>query len=119
ANGDEQLRKCLLTSWIVVRIHVLTEELDFAVSALRKAARFLKNRLRSATALFAARVRNHAIRAELVTALDDRDVAAIGIRANREWSIEGLIRLTIVESGYATLPCLDLHQHLRQIAVRG
>src|SRR5215813_70987 len=40
--GHEQFCKCSLTSWIAVRIHVLAEELNLAVSAVGKAASFLK-----------------------------------------------------------------------------
>src|SRR5262249_9336004 len=110
--GHEQFCKCPLTSWIAVRIHVLAEELNLAVSAVGKAASFLKNRLGGSTALFAARVRNNAIRAELVAAFNDGYVAPIGIRSDCEWSVEGLVSLAIVEPGYSALPCFDLHQHL-------
>src|SRR5215469_177800 len=117
-NGYQKFRKRLLTNWIAVRIHVLPEELDLAVSAVSESTRFFENRVGSTTALFTPRVRNNAVRAELVAALDDRYVASVRVRADREWGIEGLVRLTVVESGYTSLPCFNLHQHLREIPVR-
>ena len=51
--------------------------------------------------LLAARVRHHAIRAELVAALDDGDVAAMLVRARGELGVERLVGLAIVQPGDA------------------
>ena len=40
------------------------------------------------------------------------------VGAGGEFGLEALVGLAIVESGDALLPCLDLYQHLRQVAVR-
>ena len=95
----------------------MSKELNLAVPTVRQAARFLQNRVRGTAAFFAARIRNLTVGAEFVAALDDRDVTAVRIRPDGERSIEGLVGLAVVESGYTPLPCFDLHQHLRQVAV--
>src|SRR5581483_565368 len=53
----------------------------------------------------------------LVTAFDDGDVAAMRIGARGELGLKAFVRGAVIETGGA-LPCLDLHQHLRQIAIR-
>ena len=72
---------------------------------------------RGPAALFAARVRNHAVGAELVAALDDGDVSAMRIGARGKLRLEGLVGLAVVEPGNALLPSLQPRQHLRQIAI--
>ena len=79
----------------------------------------LEHRRRSPAALLAARVRHHAVGAELVASLDDRDVSAIGILPRRKLGLEGFVRLPVVQSGDAALARLQPRQHLRQFAVRG
>ena len=41
------------------------------------------------------------------------------VGAGGEFGLEALVGLAVVEAGDALLPCLELHQHLRQIAIRG
>jgi hypothetical protein len=41
------------------------------------------------------------------------------VGAGGKLSLEALVGLAVVESGYVAVPCLDLHQHLRQVSVRG
>ena len=40
------------------------------------------------------------------------------VGAGGEFGFKALVGLAIVETGNALLPCLELHQHLRQIAIR-
>ncbi len=72
-----------------------------------------------AAALFAARVRDDAVGAELVAAFDDGDVAAVGIGARGELGLEGLVGLAVVEAGDAGLAGFEAGEHLGQVAVGG
>ena len=72
-----------------------------------------------AAALLAARVRHHAVGAELVAAFDDGDVAAVGVLAGGELGLEGLVGLAVVEAGDAGLAGFKPGEHLGQFAVGG
>ena len=39
------------------------------------------------------------------------------IAARGELGLKGLVGLAVVQAGYAAVPCVNLHQHLVQIAV--
>ena len=66
------------------------------------------------------RVYGHdAVGAELVAALDDGDVAAVGVLAGGELGLEGLVGLAVVEAGDAGLAGFKAAEHLGQLAVRG
>src|SRR5207247_8473334 len=80
-------------------------------------ARFGEYRTRSPAALFAASEGHNAVGAKLVAALDDGDISAMRIAARGELGLKAFVGFAIVEAG-RPLPCLDLDQHLRQIAVR-
>ena len=73
----------------------------------------------SAAALFAARVRDDAVGAELVAAFDDGDVSAVGILARGEFGFECLVGLPVVEAGDAILAGFESAEHLGQLAIRG
>ena len=96
----------------------MTQELDLGVSELSHLLCFRQHRIRCTAALFAPRERDHAIGAELVTALDNRDVTPVRVRTRGKFGLKAFIGITVVEAGDPLLPCLDLYQHLRQIAVR-
>src|SRR6516165_5614878 len=81
-------------------------------------AGFGENGFGGAAALLAARERNYAVGAELVATFDDGDVSAMRVGARGEFRLEALVGLAIVETGGAA-SCLNLDEHLRQIAVRG
>ena len=119
ANRSQQFREAPLPFRVAVRIYILAEQLNLGVARIRHAPRLGQHRRRRPAALFAARVRNHAVRAELVAAFDDRDVAAMRIRPRRELRLECLLGLAVVESGNALGSLLQLHQHLRQPVIRG
>ena len=70
-------------------------------------------------ALFAARVRNDAVGAELVAAFDDGDVAAMRVGARGELGVEGLVGLAVVQAGDAGLAGFEAGEHVRQVAVAG
>src|ERR1700722_11458971 len=72
-DGNEQLGERQLPFRVAIAVDVLTEELDLGIAEIGDAARFGKHRSSRSAAFFAARVRNHAIRTELVAALDDGD----------------------------------------------
>src|ERR1700727_3113964 len=42
----------------------------------------------------------------------------MGIGAGGKFSFEAVFGFAIVESGYALIPCLNLHQHLGQVLIR-
>ena len=122
SDGGEQFGEGLLfygraACRIFVGIYVLAEELNFGVAEVGHLAGFGENRIRGTAALFSPREWHNAVGAELVTTFDDRDVAAVRVRARGKFRFETFVGLAIVEPGRA-LPCLDLNQHLRQIAVR-
>ena len=119
ADGREQFGEAQLPFRIAVAVDVLAEELDLGVSLVGDAARFREHRDRSAAALFAARVRDHAVGAELVAAFDDGDVSAVGILARGEFRLEGLVGLPVVESSDAVLASFEAAEHLREFAVGG
>ena len=120
SDSAEQFREGALPCRIVIRVHVLTQQLNFRVAKLSHLPRFTKYRLRRAAAFFAAGKRHHAIGAKLVASFDDGDIAAVGVGACGKFRLKALVRFAIVESGNAELPCSDvfyLRQHLRQLAI--
>ena len=120
AYRGQQFRERLLPCRIFIRIYILTQQLDFAITQVGHLPRFTKYRLRRAAAFFAAGKRHHAIGAKLVASFDDGDIAAVGVGACGKFRLKALVRFAIVESGNAELPCSDvfyLRQHLRQLAI--
>jgi hypothetical protein len=106
AHCGQQFGECLLFTgtcarWILIRIHVLAEQLDFRVAEIGHLAGFGKYRLRRAAALLAARERHHAVGAKLVTAFDDGDVSAMRVGAGGEFGLKALVGFAIVEPGDA------------------
>ena len=83
---------------IFVRIHVLPEQLNFRVAEIGHLARFGKHRVGRPAALFPPRVRDHAVRTELVAPFNDRDVAAMRIGARGEFGLEAVFGLAVVEA---------------------
>src|ERR1039458_2367747 len=75
--------------------------------------------MEAAAALLAPCVRNHAVGAELVAALDDRDIAAIGVLTGGELGFEGLAALPVVEARDARFAGFEAREHLGQLAVGG
>src|SRR6202140_1353164 len=118
AHRGQQFCERPLPCWIVVGIYVLAQQLDFRITEIHHLLRLGENRFRRPAPLFPTSERYDAVGAELVAAFDDGDVSAMRIGARGELSLETLIGLTVIESGRA-LPCFDLYQHLRQVAVRG
>src|SRR5277367_4398448 len=114
----QQLREAPLPFRIAIRIDILAEQLNLGVSGVGHALRLGQHRRRCPAALLAARVRNHAVGAELVAALDDRDVSPVGIRARSKLRLEGLFGLAVVEPGNALRSLLQLYQHLRKSVIR-
>src|ERR1051326_8042366 len=113
----EKLGKRFLGRGIEIGIHVLAEELDFGVSRIGHTAGFGEHRIRRPAPLLAARVRHDAVGAKLVATFDDGDVSAMGICAGGEFGLESLVRLAIVETGDAAVPCFQALQHGWQIAI--
>ncbi len=118
SDRSQQLSKAFLSIRITVRVHVLPEQLNLRIPKVHQLPRFVKNRRRSPAALLAARIRHHAISAELVASLDNRNVAAMRIGARRVLGLKALVGGAIVEPGNPLPAGLQLHQHLREIAVR-
>ena len=96
----------------------MTKQLNFGVAQIGHLAGFGEHRIRSPAALFSAGERHHAVGAELVASFNDGDVTAIRVGARGELSLKALVGFAIVEPGHTAVPCLDLNQHLRQIAIR-
>src|SRR5205823_3236428 len=105
AHRRKQLGKCLLARRIEIGIYVLSQQLDFGITSVGHASRFGQHGIRGPAALLAARERNYAIGAELVAAFNNGDIAPVRIAAGREFGLEALVGLAIVQSGYAALPC--------------
>src|SRR5208283_4248146 len=118
SNRRQQLSKAFLSIRIAVRVNVLPEQLNLRIPEINQLPSFFKNRRRSPAALFAPRIRHHAVGAELVAALDDSDVPAMRIGARRVLGLKAFVGGPIVKPGNPRLTCLQLHQHLRKIAVR-
>ena len=114
----EKIGEGFLARGIEIGIYILPKQLNFGIALLSHAPRFRQHRVRCPAALFAARVRHHAVGAELVAAFDNGDVSAMRIGAGGELGLKGQIGLAIVQTGDARVPCFQLHQHLRQIAIR-
>ena len=117
SHRRQQFREGLLPCRIFVGIHVLAQQLDFGVAKIGHLPGFGQNGVRTPAAFLAAGKRDHAVGAELVAAFDDGDVAAMRIGAGSEFGLEAFVGFAVVKPGRA-LPCFDLNQHLRQIAVR-
>ena len=117
ADRGQQFGERLLPCRILVGIHVLAEQLNFGVAEIGHLAGFGEHGVGCAAALFAAREGHHAVGAELVAAFDDGDVAAVRVGARGEFGFEALVGLAVVEAGDVAVPCFNLHQHLRQVAV--
>jgi len=118
-DRGEKLREGAFAGWIPVAIDVLAEELDFCEARLSDSLGFGEDRGAGAAALFAARVGDDAVGAELIAAFDDRDVAAVGVGAGGELGIEGLIGLAVVEAGDAALAGFKAGKHVGEVAVGG
>ena len=91
--------------------------MDFGVAEIGHLPGFCQHRVGRAAAFLTAGEGHHAVGAELVAAFDDGHISAVRIGAGGELGFKALVGLAIVESGDALLPCLELHQHLRQLAV--
>jgi hypothetical protein len=117
-DGSQQFRKSLFAGRVVVRIHVLPEQLNVGVASVGHAGGFAKHRLRGAAALFAASVGHDAIGAELIAAFNDGDISPMRVGARGELGLERLVGLAIVKPGDAIGTSLDLNQHGWQVAVR-
>src|SRR5664279_6544896 len=80
--------------------------------------RQVKDRLRSTAAFLAASVRDHAIGAELIAALNDGDVSPVRVGAGGEFGLESLVGLAIIKTRDAIGARFNLNQHGRQVAIR-
>ena len=118
SESRQQLGKAFLSIRIAVRIHVLPEELNLRISQVRQLPRFVQHRRRSPAPLLAARIGHHAVSAEFVAALNNSDVPAMRISPSRELRLEALISQAIIKPGNPLPASLQLHQHLRKLAIR-
>src|SRR5882757_9252172 len=116
SDGGQQLRKAFLSIAIAVRVHVLSEQLNFSVAEIRELTSFSQNRGGRPAAFFSASKGNDAVGAELVAAFDDCDVSPMGIGAGCVFSLEAVFSLAVVKSSDA-VSCFDLDQHRRQISI--
>src|SRR5712692_866660 len=107
-HRGQQFCERLLPCRILVGIHVLPEQLDFAIALVRHLAGFGEHRIRGPAALLATGERNHTISAEFVAALNDGDVSPVRIGAGGEFGFETLVGLTVIQAGYTAVPCPDL-----------
>src|SRR5579862_7430546 len=115
--GRQEFGEAELAFRVAVAVHVLAEELDLGVAGIGDATRFGQHRSGGPAALLAARIGHHAVGAELVAALDDGDVAAIGVLPGGKFGFESLVGLAVVESGDTVLAGLKSGQHLRKFPV--
>ena len=98
---------------IAIAVHVLAEQLNFAVARARQLQRFGDHRRAGAAALRTARERDHAIGAGFVAAFDDREVGAMRIVAAGHRRLEGVLGIE-AQAGDAAVAGFELHQHLRE-----
>src|SRR5947209_2822451 len=115
-DGNQQFGKALLSSRITVRIHVLPEELNFRIAEISELAGFSKNRSGSTAALFSTSKRDDTVRAELVAAFNDSDVAAMRVGTGGVLGFEAVFGVAVIEPGGA-VPCLNLNQHCGKIPI--
>jgi hypothetical protein len=105
SHGGQQFGESLSTTRIpfrvLIRVHVLAEQLNFRVAEIGHLAGFGEHGLRRPAALFPAGVGDNAIRTELVAAFDNGDVAAMRIGAGGELGLKALVGLAVVEPGDA------------------
>ena len=87
-DSGQQFREGPLPFRILVGIYILAEQLNFGVTEIGHLAGFREDRSGGAAAFLAARKGNHAVGAELVAALNDRDVSAVRIGAGGEFGFE-------------------------------
>ena len=83
----------------MVRVHVLPKQLDLRKPRIRDPPRLFEHTRCRPAPLLAPRIRHHAVRAELVTSLDDRDVPAMRIRPRHKLRLKRLVRLPVVKPG--------------------
>src|SRR5262249_29676278 len=117
SDSIQQFGKALLAEWITIGVHVLAEQLNIRVAQIGHLTGFCQHRIRSPAAFLATRIWHNTISTELVTALDDSDVSPVRIASGGKFGFESLVRLTIVQTRYTIVSVLNLHQHLRQIAI--
>src|ERR1700733_6149124 len=116
-NRGQQFGEAPLPFRIAIAVHVLAQQLNLRVAALRHPPRLGQHRGGRPAALLPARIRHHAVGAKLVASLDNGDVAAILIRARRKLGLEGLVGLPVIEARNALLAGFQPSQHLRQLAI--
>ena len=119
ADSDEKFGEGEAAGGVAVGVDVLAEELDFGVAEVDHLAGFDEHGGGGAAALLAASVRDDAVGAELVAALDDGDVAAVGIGAGGELGLEGEVGLAVVEAGDALSAGFEASEHVGEVAVGG
>src|SRR6266568_2693914 len=115
----EQFREGLLPFRVAVAIYILPEQLNFGISLIGDATRLGEHGRRTAAALLPARVWDDTVGAEFVAALDDGDVAPVGVLARRELGFKCFVGLAVVEAGNSVLACLETREHLGKLAVGG
>src|SRR6202789_3333457 len=81
ADGGQQFSEGLLPCRVLIRIHVLAEQLNFCVAEIGHLAGFGEDRIRGAAALFAPSEGDDAIGGKLVAAFNYGDVSAMRISA--------------------------------------
>ncbi len=117
--GDQEFGERHAAGGVAVGVDVLAEELDFGVAEVDHFAGFDEDGGGGARALFAAGVGDDAVGAELVAALDDGDVAAVGVGAGGEVGLEGEVGLAVVEAGDAGFAGFEAGEHVGEVAVGG
>src|SRR5579872_6962012 len=118
AHCSQQFSERLLPCRIFVRIHILSQQLNFGIAEVGHLPSFRQYRIRRPAALLAARERDYAVGAELVATFNDGDVSAMRVGARRELSLEAFVSFAVVQSGDTLLPCFNLDQHFRQVSIR-
>src|SRR5712692_9700301 len=113
SHSSQQLSKALNSRGIAVRVNVLPQQLNLRISQISQRPSLVQHRRRSPAPLLAARVRHHAVSAELVAPLNNSDVPAMRISPSRKLSLEALVSQPIVQPRNPLLASLQLHQHLR------
>ena len=98
---------------IAIAVHVLPQQLNFAIPARASSPRFRHHRRAGAAALGTARERHHAIGARFVAAFDDREVRPVRIVAAGNGRLEGILGVE-AQSGDAAVAGFELNQKLAE-----
>ncbi len=103
-------------SGIAIRIHRLSQQLNFGVARVGQPPRLSQHRFARPAAFRPARARHHAVRAGIIAAFNDRDVGAQQTVAPGDLRLKSLVRVE-VQTRHPPPARFKLLDQLRQLPV--